>query len=418
MSVTTRTQNRDPLRARLEEAQAAARRERNAHAACQRQLAAAKAAVGALTCPPAEMRRTPEWKAAEQAKTEADEVYERLQATEEVERGVLQLIGEERPGGVRRDQNGPRPGVLGGGWLALAAGIDLEAGRTRADVPLSTLVRGEPMAAGVGLTPSEGLTVPALQPTVVAEKAMDVRFLAPLLPRVQLEAGVNAIDDWVQTGSRTVEGTVERDPFATSEKAKVSVDVASVTPSLKQFAALIEKMQKRLLETMPQAGAFLAAELQFVLEKALDTHVLAMITAAEPEKLLEGESLLVQLRNAVKAHRALGANPTIVALNPTDAASLDLDERGADKLLTFPPRSSGTSSPIWGLRVVEVSALGEGAPVLIDPAVLGVLYEGTARLLADPYSGADTNEVRVRLEFEALMHVRDVAGAFVVEAAE
>lgn len=51
--------------------------------------------------------------------------------------------------------------------------------------------------------------------------------------------------------------------------------------------------------------------------------------------------------------------------------------------------------------------------------MLGVLYRGRASILVDPYSGMDTNDVRLRVEMEALLHVRDViAGAYVIEAAE
>ena len=57
--------------------------------------------------------------------------------------------------------------------------------------------------------------------------------------------------------------------------------------------------------------------------------------------------------------------------------------------------------------------------MVLDPAMLGVLYRGRASILVDPYSGMDTNDVRLRVEMEALLHVRDViAGAYVIEAAE
>jgi len=52
--------------------------------------------------------------------------------------------------------------------------------------------------------------------------------------------------------------------------------------------------------------------------------------------------------------------------------------------------------------------------MLIDPAVLGVLYTGT--ILTDPYSAMERSLVRVRIEGEALFHVRDVAGAYVIAA--
>ena len=51
----------------------------------------------------------------------------------------------------------------------------------------------------------------------------------------------------------------------------------------------------------------------------------------------------------------------------------------------FALRDSGSSSPLFGLRVIETAAVTE--PVLIDTAVLELLYVGQAKFEVDPYSG-------------------------------
>jgi hypothetical protein len=112
--------------------------------------------------------------------------------------------------------------------------------------------------------------------------------------------------------------------------------------------------------------------------------------------------------------RATGFNPTIVALNPTDAASLDLSADAGGFI--FPTRDTGTSSPLWGLRVVERIGASTEPPYLIDTSALGVLHTGTLRVQADPYAGAGganfkKNLVDLRFELKALFAVRQAEGA-------
>ena len=55
-------------------------------------------------------------------------------------------------------------------------------------------------------------------------------------------------------------------------------------------------------------------------------------------------------------------------------------------------------------------------PLLIDPSLLGVLYAATGAILADPYSAMERNGVGLRLEIEALLHVRSPMGAYVISS--
>ena len=53
-------------------------------------------------------------------------------------------------------------------------------------------------------------------------------------------------------------------------------------------------------------------------------------------------------------------------------------------------------------------------PLLIDPFLLGVLYAATGAILADLYSATERNGVGLRLEIEALLHLRSPMGAYVI----
>jgi hypothetical protein len=60
-------------------------------------------------------------------------------------------------------------------------------------------------------------------------------------------------------------------------------------------------------------------------------------------------------------------------------------------------------------------SVGHG-PLLIDPFLLGVPYAPTGAILADPYSAMERNGVGLRLEIEALLHVRSPMGTYVISS--
>jgi len=68
--------------------------------------------------------------------------------------------------------------------------------------------------------------------------------------------------------------------------------------------------------------------------------------------------------------------------------------------------------PLFGLTIVErTSATGAEPPYLIDPGMLGMLYLGTAKLEADPFSGFKSNLTTLRVEVKGIFHVRNANGA-------
>ncbi|MFT3854789.1 MAG: hypothetical protein QM733_18935 [Ilumatobacteraceae bacterium] len=100
-------------------------------------------------------------------------------------------------------------------------------------------------------------------------------------------------------------------------------------------------------------------------------------------------------------------------LNPTDAASLDLltDDGGYIGARGGFPASANPSNPLWGLKIVERIGAGNEPPYLLDTAMLGVLYIGGVAFDADPYTGFKKNLTNLRVEVDALYHVRNANGA-------
>ena len=56
--------------------------------------------------------------------------------------------------------------------------------------------------------------------------------------------------------------------------------------------------------------------------------------------------------------------------------------------------------------------------LLIDPSIAAILYLGMARVLGGPVLSMHTNEVRIRVECEALLQVRDTSGLYVIDNGE
>jgi hypothetical protein len=222
------------------------------------------------------------------------------------------------------------------------------------------------------------------------------------------------VQDFKQT-ARTLTGTVKRALDATTDKANVSVTLTNVVEELAQFAVTIDDIPNAVLESVQNMDTFLRGEGTFQVEKAIDAHVISQIVTAGIAGVSTGSDMVSQIRNAVAGARAEGANPTLLALDPADAADLDL-ETGTGTEMLFPTRATGSAPPLFGLKVVEsVSMIGK-SPILIDPMMLGQLYLGVLRFDADPYTGFKKNLTTLRIETKALYHVRNVLGAYIIGA--
>ena len=296
------------------------------------------------------------------------------------------------------------------GWKAVARHLSVANGEFRADVPLDALM--QPMAALDASANVASSRVPSVRAPFVPQP-VDRRYLYPELPRESLDDGVLAIVEFRQdAASGTVTGDVMRDPVSVAPKAELDIGIAAASEDVEQFAITIDNVPQVLFSSEPALHAFLQSRMQRVLDLAIDTHVLDQIEAATPPSGSSGTGLVAQIRNAVAASRALGAWPSAVALNPDDAAALDLHTASGSGEFTFATRDAGSASPLWSLQIIESPSVSD--PMVIDPALLGALYAGTSTITIDPYTGLKTNTVRLRLEIQALFHVRASAGAYLI----
>jgi len=241
----------------------------------------------------------------------------------------------------------------------------------------------------------------------ISPLGMDERFMFPSLR--QSPAGENsAVVDFRQT-ARSTTGTVQRAIDAVTDKAEQAATLTAVTEQLVQWAVVISDIPNQLLQSVESLADFVADEGRYRIGQAIDAHVLAQIVAATPPFGQTGADLIAQIRNGVGSMRAVGANPTLLVVNPTDSATLDLSTSGTSTPYIFPMRDTGAASPLFGLKVIERA--GSDPKYLIDPEMLGVLYVGDVKVEADPFSGFKANTTRIRVETHGLFHVRQIEGA-------
>jgi hypothetical protein len=213
---------------------------------------------------------------------------------------------------------------------------------------------------------------------------------------------------------RTVTGTVQRAQSAVTEKAKLSPTIEHVTEAVPQHAVVLDGIPLALLTAIEGMRQVLDGEGRYVVQSSLDTHVYDQLAEDAPFGNT-GTGLIQKARHAVAAMRASGANPDLLVLDPADAVTLDLETDDGGYI--FATRDTGSSSPLFGLRVVESVAADGEDPLLVDSQMVGQLYLGGLQVDTDPFAGADgknfvKNLVDVRFELSAYFHVQNPAGAY------
>jgi len=307
---------------------------------------------------------------------------------------------------------------------------EVRAQATREPEVETRTLAGEILKRGFNLKSNPSVTIPADElvetraqslpavsswarlPGVIVPLGMDQRFLFPNLPTAPAGESSTVLD-WKQS-ARTLTGTVNRVLSSVAAKATLDVTVAAVTEDLQQFAVVLAAIPNQILESIPAFTDYMNGEGQFQIAKAIDTHVLSQIVAAAPSFSNTGTSTIDKVRTQIGTMRGNGANPTLLVVNPADATALDLSADAGGYV--FATRDTGTASPIFGCRVIERIGGGTDPMYLVDPDLLGRLYLGNMRFDADPYTGFASNTTSLRVEVNALFHVRNVQGAYRIAA--
>lgn len=344
------------------------------------------------------------FRAAEAARDAVTEIDAQIELTTEKQTAQLRRMADFEQG---------RSGFASAGingWREAARGLDLGEGKLQVDVPASSLLYAA--APRIPGSPGAGSSVSAAR--TVAPADLSSRFLFPALESEPIggdAADVVTTDFTVsfQVGELTGGLTgVERAPEAVTDKANMQHTISIATPTLRQFAVVVEDLPNKIWDNQTALQAYFENEVARQMARTFDAKVVGQIQSAGPLNSSTGSGLTAKIRNAISAFANLGGEPSVIALTPSDAASVDL-ETDAGGYIYVP--STDSQATVWRLLVREAPAVS--APLLIDPAKLGLIYTGQASVLADPYSQMKQNKTRVRIETEAILHIRNaVQGSY------
>jgi hypothetical protein len=339
----------------------------------------------------------PAFEAAMAAKNSVDEIDASLANANEKLTGQLRRMADYEVG---------RSGFTGGnGWETAARELDLGAGKLQVDVPASSLLYAA--APRIPGSPGAGSSVSAARTVAAAD--LSSRWLFPTLESQPIGADSSdlvttdytlSFNQGELTGGLT---GVERDPSAVTDKANMAYTVTVATPTLKQFAVVVEDLPAKLWDSQSSLQALFENQVAQQLSRTFDAKVVGQIQSAGPLNSNSGTGLVARIRNGISKFADLGGEPTVIGLTPSDAATLDL-ETDAGGYVFIP--GTDAQATVWKLLVREVPGLS--APLLVDPAKLGLVYTGESSVLVDPYSGMKKNTVRVRVETEAILHIRSI----------
>lgn len=229
--------------------------------------------------------------------------------------------------------------------------------------------------------------------------------VADLFPSAQ--AVSSSVDYYVLTGG-TAAAPVAEGALKPESTVAATLRTLPITKIAHWAGATSEVMAdfpsfNQVLENELVAGLILAESAQILSGNGTAPNMLGVLNTPGilTRVVTAGSDPLVALAGAVAQLRsgASYANPTAIVMNPADLSAIQvLKSSGSGEFVAGSPFDSGPVS-IWGVRVVQTTAMPAGTALAADFNSLGVLYsrEGVT-VKVDPYSLMTTNVVRVVVE--------------------
>jgi hypothetical protein len=279
----------------------------------------------------------------------------------------------------------------GNGWKAVAKAFG--EGSNKVEVRLADVL-GKTVTNSA--TTSEGIEVR----TGVQAAQEDQRHFADALNRQNLGAGVLHVGHF-ELGARTVaSGAIQRLPLDTSTKAELAQTLTYESLDVQQFAAKMGSIPAQLFQSVPQLETALQASIGVGLDKALDTYIYQTIDDHSEVLVVSGGSnFQTKLRRAMSDIRKQGGNPNVAFISDSDQETMD----NLSAFDTNLPRNYP-----WNLNLVPSPLLQAGEFAVADSSGM-ILHLGSASYLKDEYSAMDSNQVRVRVEYDALLEINQPA---------
>lgn len=328
---------------------------------------------------------------------EQDGIKSRISALEALksERDSLLEAGEDAAG-IRARIGGASKG----GWKAVAEGfvkareagrrdhvidarlIDIHGKGAEVDDLLDAATRTE---AGIRPLLEDGRKFSALLRTSDPGDALHLEHFS--IDARGLAAGSSYGTGDGESGSMSV----ERSPLSTEPKAEADVSVGQDSVDIRQFAITSGMIPNAAFKSVGALRGIIEASLGRELDKALDQHALQALADASPSAVSGGSGIVAKLRYAKADLVSAGvAGPYIAVIGDEDAVTIDLTV-AEDMPAAFP----------FGMAIAVLPGIDAGDGFVMSQSAM-TLHKGAARLDADPFTGFNTNETNIRLEYEAL----------------
>jgi hypothetical protein len=292
------------------------------------------------------------------------------------------------------------------GWTKAAKGLTRVAPGDKVILPLGDLLRRKDADV------DDQLDLAIRRDSSVKPLLEDKRNLASLFGSVDpgaaalhVEAlkiesrGLSTGSNYLISETASGELSVERSsPMSVEAKAEVDIEITLDSDPLKQFALLAEHIPNQAFASVPALAAILAAALGRETQIALEAHVVEQIEAASPSPVSGGADILAQIRRGISDLQDSGVSgPFVAVISTEDQEAIDLTP-SVDLPSGFP-----------FCKIVSNPAIAVGEGYVLEPDSAGTLYRGAAALDKDALSYFDTNESRVRMEFNALFVVTEAS---------
>lgn len=193
-------------------------------------------------------------------------------------------------------------------------------------------------------------------------------------------------------------------------KPTSAIGVQTIDGESTVIAHLSEPADKFVLGDNVALGRFVADELVYGLDKALEAevisgngtgaHLTGILNTSGVQVQAYATNALTSIRKAITAQETLGYEPSVLFISPADWEAVELLATSDDAIAFRGVPIDLLERKLWGLRAVLTTALPAKTAVVLDPSAVSVDVVGSAVDIEWDASGAlfEKNQMRVRVE--------------------
>lgn len=167
-----------------------------------------------------------------------------------------------------------------------------------------------------------------------------------------------------------------------NDKPETTFTFTPATVSLETVANWTA-VTRQALEDEARLSSIVEGGLRSGLVRKIETHIADTIASATGISTADGANLLAAIRNGIAEVETAGYTPSVVLLNPADAAALDIEVLGATN------NGAVRGTTFFGLTAIATSSVDAGTAFVGDFAAGVTLFDrGTASVyLSDSHEG-------------------------------